>query len=117
MNNVIVLFELTIKKGKTDDYLKTASLLKDSLKNAKGFIKSERFSSLNNEGKLLSMSIWEDEESVKNWRNLEAHRTAQKHGIMNDFVDDKITVLSPIRTYTMDDRSEAPTDSNKYFEV
>ena len=83
MNNVIVLFEVTIKKGKTDDYLKTASLLKDSLKNAKGFIKSERFSSLNNEGKLLSMSIWEDEESVKNWRNLEAHRTAQKHGIMS----------------------------------
>lgn len=40
-----------------DDYLKMAGSLKDSLAKAEGFIRSERFSSLAAEGKLLSMSI------------------------------------------------------------
>lgn len=117
MNSVIVLFEVTVKKGKMEDYLKIAGSLKDSLSNAKDFIRSERFSSLATEGKLLSMSIWENEESVSKWRNLAAHRMAQKHGRMNDFADYKITVVTPVRTYTMTDRNEAPTDSNKYFEA
>lgn len=117
MAKVIVLFEVTVKDGKMDDYLRMAASLKESLGNAKGFIRSERFSSLATDGKLLSMSIWENEESVTEWRNLAAHRTAQKHGRINDFADYKITVVSPVRTYTMTDREEAPADSNKYFEV
>ncbi len=117
MNNIIVLFEVTVKNGKMDDYLKMAGSLKESLASAEGFIRSERFSSLATEGKLLSMSVWENEESVSNWRNLTAHRMAQKHGRMNDFADYKITVVTPVRTYTMTDRTEAPADSNKYWEV
>ena len=77
MANVIVLFEVTVKDGKMDDYLRMATSLKENLGNAKGFIRSERFSSLATDGKLLSMSIWENEESVTEWRNLAAHRTAQ----------------------------------------
>ena len=117
MNNVIVLFEVTIKSGKMEDYLKMAGSLGESLAAADGFIRSERFSSLVNEGKLLSMSIWENEESVAKWRNHTVHRMAQSHGRMNDFADYKITVATPTRTYTMSDRSDAPTDSNKYLEV
>lgn len=117
MNNIIVLFEVTVKNGKMDDYLKMAGSLKESLASAEGFIRSERFSSLATEGKLLSMSVWENEESVSNWRNLTAHRMAQKHGRMNDFADYKITVVTPVRTYTMTDRTEAPADTNKYWEV
>ena len=117
MANVIVLFEVTVKDGKMDDYLRMAASLKESLGKAKGFIRSERFSSLATDGKLLSMSIWENEESVTEWRNLAAQRTAQKHGRINDFADYKITVVSPVRTYTMTGREEAPADSNKYFEV
>ena len=40
-----------------------------------------------------------------------------KTGKMEDFVDYKITVVTPIRTYTMDNRENAPKDSNEYFEV
>ena len=117
MSNIIVLFEVTVKNGRMEDYLKMADSLKDSLAKAEGFIRSERFSSLATEGKLLSMSIWENEECVSNWRNLAAHRMAQKHGRMNDFADYKITVVTPIRTYTMTDRTQAPADSNEYWEV
>lgn len=117
MANVIVLFEVTVKDGKMDDYLRMAASLKESLGKAKGFIRSERFSSLATDGKLLSMSVWESEESVSQWRNLVAHRTAQKHGRIHDFVDYKITVVTPVRTYTMIKREEAPADSNTYFEV
>jgi len=117
MENVIVLFEVTVKEGKMDDYLRIAASLKESLGKAKGFIRSERFSSLATDGKLLSMSVWENAESVTEWRNLAAHRTAQKHVRINDFVDYKITVVTPVRTYTMNDRENAPTDSNTYFEV
>jgi len=117
MANVIVLFEVTIKEGKMDDYLARAGQLKEFLKDAKGFVRAERFSSLATEGKLLSMSIWENEESVSNWRNLMAHRQSQQHGRMDDFVDYKITVVTPLRCYTMDKREEAPADSNQYFKL
>ena len=117
MGNSIVLFEVTVKSGKMDDYLKIADTLKESLSNAEGFIRSERFSSLTAEGKLLSMSAWENEECVSKWRNFAEHRMAQKHGRMNDFADYKITVVTPIRTYTMTDRTEAPADSDEYLEV
>ena len=117
MSNIIVLFEVTVKNGRMEDYLKMADSLKDSLAKAEGFIRSERFSSLATEGKLLSMSIWENEECVSKWRNLAAHRMAQKHGRMNDFADYKITVVTPLRTYTMMERQNAPTDSNQYFEI
>lgn len=117
MNNIIVLFEVTVKNGKMDDYLKMAGSRKKVLQVQRDSFASERFSSLATEGKLLSMSVWENEESVSNWRNLTAHRMAQKHGRMNDFADYKITVVTPVRTYTMTDRTEAPADSNKYWEV
>lgn len=117
MNNVIVLFEVTVKNGKMQDYLKLAGSLKEHLSQAKGFICAERFSSLATEGKLLSMSVWEDEESVSQWRNLAEHRICQESGRKNDFTDYKITVVTPVRTYTMTDRTEVPEDSNKYLEV
>ena len=51
------------------------------------------------------------------WRNFAAHRMAQEHGRMNDFADYKITVVTPVRSYTMMDRTEAPADSNEYLAV
>lgn len=117
MKNVIVLFEVTIKEGKMDDYLQMAASLKDELSKADGFLRSERFSSLAEDGKLLSMSVWRDEESVARWRNLTAHRMCQMHGRMEDFADYTITVVTPVRTYTMTDRQGAPEDSNRFLEV
>ena len=117
MENVIVLFEVTVRDGKMEDYLKMAAGLKEALSQAEGFIRSERFFSLAVEGKLLSMSVWEDEASVARWRNLTAHRMCQKHGRMTDFADYTITVVTPRRTYSMAQRKEAPEDSNIFFNL
>lgn len=117
MENIIVLFEVTLKAGKMENYLKTAATLKEELSKAEGFICAERFSSLAVENKILSKSEWKDEESVTKWRNLLKHRMAQKQGRMTDFIDYKITVVSPVRCYTMSTREEAPKDSNQYFNV
>lgn len=117
MDNVIVLFEVTVKNGKMADYLKMAGSLKDSLANAEGPLRSERFSSLATEDKLLDMSVWENEECVSKWCNLTVRHIAQNHGRMSDFTDYKITAVTPVRAYTMTNREEAPADSNKYLEV
>lgn len=117
MANVIVLFEVTLKEGKTEDYLAQAAMLKESLTQVEGFICAERFSSLVTPNKLLSKSEWKDEESVTKWRNLATHRMCQKHGRIEDFADYKITVVTPIRCYTIDSRENAPADSNEYFRI
>lgn len=117
MGNIIVLFEVELKEGKMQDYLEKVTLLKEKLKDFKGFIHAERFSSLVQENKILSMTIWENEESVEEWRNFEEHRLSQKVGRDCDFVDYKITVVNPCRLYSMNDRKDAPIDSNSYFEV
>ena len=117
MGCVMVLFEVTVKSGQMDDYLKMAASLKESLASAEGLSRAERFSSLVTENKLLSLSVWDGEQSVEKWRNLLAHRACQRHGRMHDFADDQITVVTPIRTYSMTDRTEAPADSNACLEV
>ena len=108
-----VIFEVwPTKKGK-EEYLKIASFLKEFLKDRKGFISIERFQSLSDESKLLSLSFWEDEESIKIWRNLFEHRIAQDKGNAEVFQDYRIRVASVIRDYSKENRIEAPKDSNE----
>ncbi len=117
MANIIVLFEVIIKEGRMDDYLKRAEHLKELLEAAPGFIRAERFTSLSSKGKLLSMSVWENEESINMWRNLAAHCQSQQAGRMEDFADYTITVVTSTRCYTMNMRKEAPSDSNHYWRL
>lgn len=116
-DQVIVLFEVTVRDEKMEDYLAQAASLQSVLSETEGFIRSERFSSLVDRGKLLSMSVWESEASVAKWRNTMTHRMCQKHGRENDFADYKITVVTPLRTYSMTERQGAPIDSNEFLEV
>ena len=115
MANVIVLFEVTIKNGKMEDSLARAAQIKESLNHVPGFIRAERFSSIAAAEKLLSVSIWENEESVSKWRTFPAHRQSQQMGRTENFADYKITVVTPIRCYTMNECEKAPSDSNCYF--
>lgn len=117
MGNMIVLFEVTVKDGKMENYQKMAAGLKDALFQADGFIRSERFSSLKDKGKLPNMSVRENKASVKRWRNLTAHRMCQKHGRMEDLAGYAITVVTPKRTYSMTRRQGAPVDSTRFLEV
>ena len=112
---IFVLFEVTIKEDCMDDYLALAVGLKDELTKAKGFIRSERFSSLANERKLLSLSVWENEEAIVEWRNQTMHRMSQIQGRDAIFESYNITVASKIRSYSRDERSEAPEDSTRFF--
>ena len=112
---IVVLFEVTVKKGCMDQYLELAGHLKKRLANEEGFIRAERFSSLAAERKLLSLSVWESEEFVQQWRNREQHRMSQRQGYGSLFESYVITVASSIRVYSNLERREAPDDSNEIF--
>lgn len=112
---IFVLFEVTIKEEYMDSYLALTAGLKEELAKAKGFIRSERFSSLVNDRKLLSLSVWENEEAINEWRNQVSHRICQQQGDNSIFEGYTISVASKIRSYSNKERSEAPVDSNHYF--
>src|SRR6202008_699489 len=95
------------------EYLDIAAALKPELEKMDGFISIERFASLVNEGKIVSLSFWRDEEAVKRWRNLEQHRIAQARGRAGIFADYRLRVASVIRDYGLNERAEAPQDSPK----
>lgn len=117
MANIIVLFEVKPTRAGMQKYLDLAAMLKPMLAGFEGFIRAERFSSLSEEGKLLSMNVWTDEAAVTRWCKVMQHRISQKEGREKLFESYKITVCSEIRSYTDTDRTQAPQDSNTYFEV
>jgi len=116
MSKIIVLFEVTPTKEGMKRYLELAAQLKPMLSEVEGFISVERFQSLTNDGKLLSMNVWETEEAVTRWRNTLEHRMSQQEGKDKLFESYKITVAQSIREYSNTDRAEAPSDSNVILE-
>lgn len=114
---IAVLFEVKPKAEGKEEYLKLAAALKVELMKMPGFIRVERFASLNEEGKLLSLSVWENEEAAATWRNQVNHRRSQKKGHDELFEYYCISVAAVIREYTQDDRSQAPEDSNLFLEA
>lgn len=114
---IVVLFEVTVKKEGMKEYISLAAGLKDELARADGYIRSERFNSLANEGKLLSLSVWENEEAVDKWRNSINHRMSQRQGHDALFESYTLTVASQVRSYTDVDRRETPEDSNIFLNI
>lgn len=108
---IAVIFEVIPAKGKIEEYLDIAAELRPLLEDIEGFISIERFSSLVEEGKILSLSFWRDEEAVKEWRNIESHRLAQKKGREGVFSDYRLRVAEVSRDYGMKSREQAPSDS------
>jgi heme-degrading monooxygenase HmoA len=108
---VAVIFEVEPQAGRTDDYLNIASQLYPILENIDGFISIERFQSLAQPGKILSLSLWRDEEAVREWRNVAEHRQAQQDGRNGIFFDYRLRIANVIREYGMRDRDQAPEDS------
>ena len=96
-----VIFEVEINENRTDEYLKIASILKEQLVNQKGFISVERFQSLIDEKKLLSLSYWEDEEAIFTWKKNIDHIEAQKKGREAIFKDYKINITEVKKSYTL----------------
>ena len=110
-NMVAVIFEVVPAEGKKDEYFSMAEKLRPELSKIPGFISIERFQSVANPGKILSLSFWKDEESVTQWRNVEMHRQAQAKGRQSVFSDYRLRVAHVVRDYGMNDRTQAPIDS------
>lgn len=108
-----VIFEVKPKVECKKEYLEIATNLRKFLENQEGFISIERFQSLADEGKVLSLSFWENEKAIEKWRNIHEHRMGQQEGKEKLFHSYSIRVAQVVRDYTELERSEAPSDSNK----
>ena len=108
---IAVIFEVWPAAGRKDDYLGLAASLRRDLEGIDGFISVERFQSLTEPGKLLSLSFWRDEAAVRAWRTNSAHRPAQQAGRGGIFADYRLRVASVVRDYGMNERAQAPKDS------
>jgi heme-degrading monooxygenase HmoA len=106
---IVVIFE--VWPADRERYLDIAAQLRPLLDGINGFLSIERFESLSEKGKLLSLSFWRDEEAVATWRNLEAHRAAQATGRGGVLRDYRLRIGGIVRDYGMADRAGAPTDS------
>lgn len=108
---IAVIFEVQPAEGKREAYLDLAAELRPLLAHVDGFLSIERFESLSQPGKILSLSFWRDEEAVRQWRNVEPHRAAQRAGRGGIFAGYRLRIAEVTRDYGMDDRTEAPADS------
>lgn len=108
---IAVIFEVIPHVEQKQEYLDIAASLAPRLKNMDGFISIERFQSLSEPQKILSLSFWRDEASVAGWRNIEAHRGAQSKGRGEIFQDYRIRIAGVLRDYGLNEREQAPQDS------
>jgi heme-degrading monooxygenase HmoA len=108
---IAVIFEVWPKPALKDRYLAMAADLRPILEGVDGFVSVERFESLTEPGKLLSLSVWRDEESLARWRAVEEHRKAQMAGRGVMFEDYRLRVAGIIRDYGKTERDQAPEDS------
>ncbi len=108
---IAVIFEVEPEEGRADDYFRIAGALRPLLDAIDGFISIERFESLTQPGKFLSLSFWRDEKAVAEWRNIEVHRRAQAAGRSEIFYNYRLRIGTIVRDYGMNERAEAPADS------
>ena len=108
---IAVIFEVWPKPEHKQDYLDLAAELRPILETIDGFISIERFESLTEKGKILSLSFFRDEEAVAAWRNIPQHRGAQSKGRATILDNYRLRIAGVIRDYGMNDREQAPRDS------
>ena len=115
---IAVIFEVWPAEGRREEYLDLAGALRPHLEKIEGFISVERFQSITDPGKMLSLSIWRDEDAVKRWRTQAAHRATQTRGREGVFANYRLRVAGVIRDYDMHEhRDEAPEDSRSRYGV
>ena len=110
---IAVLFEVSLKPGHEQRYLDLAAGLRPYLERIDGFISVERFQSVTDEGKYLSLSFFKDETALDEWRRQPAHRGAQEAGRSIVFEKYRLRVASVIRNYGMFKRDESPLNSRE----
>lgn len=108
---IAVIFEVWPKSEYSKDYFDLAAELKPILEKIDGFISVERFESLSEKGKFVSLSFFRDEEAVAAWRNTQEHRITQGKGRAKIFQDYRLRIASVVRDYGLNEREQAPKDS------
>jgi len=108
---IAVIFEVWPADGRRESYLEHAARLRPELEKIDGFVSVERFQSITDANKMLSLSFWRDEAAVAAWRQVEAHRAAQAKGRGELFADYRLRIAAVIRDYGMNERDQAPADS------
>ena len=98
---IAVIFEVTVDTATSGRYFELAAALKEELESVDGFISVERFESLTNNNKYLSLSLWRDREAVEDWYGRANHREAQREGRVGIFKDYRIRVAEVFRDYDM----------------
>jgi heme-degrading monooxygenase HmoA len=112
---IAVIFEVLPHPEHQQAYLDTAAELRPHLEQIDGFVSIERFESLSQPGKLLSLSFWRDEAAVQQWRTLKAHRNAQAAGRGHLFIDYRLRVAEVRRDYGLRERDQVPADSRQAY--
>ena len=110
---IAVIFEVWPRPEHRQEYLDIAGRLRPLLDGINGFISIERFESLSQPGKSLSVSFWRDEKAVEEWRRVGEHRAAQTRGRTALFDDYRLRIAGVTRDYGMFDRAQAPDDSRE----
>ena len=108
---IAVIFELEPREGAGERYFEIAGQLRPLLQTIDGFISVERFQSIANPGRFLSLSFWRDEDAVKAWRNTLPHRQGQHEGRESVLANYRLRVASVLRDYGLNERDQAPADS------
>ena len=108
---IAVIFQVQVAEGRQGEYLDIAAALKPKLSQISGFISVERFQSLTDPKKILSLSYFETEEAIAEWRNIDAHRIAQRKGRSGVFEGYQLRIAAVFRDYGMFDRVDVPRDS------
>jgi heme-degrading monooxygenase HmoA len=108
-----VIFEVWPKEEGRQEYLDIAAALRPTLEQMDGFISIERFQSLTDPGKILSLSFWRDDAAIAGWRQVERHRLAQAKGRTELFRDYRLRIAAVVRDYGLEERAEAPADSRE----
>jgi len=114
---IAVIFEVLPSDDGRQAYLDTAAALRAELDAMDGFISIERYESLAQPGKLLSLSFWRDEAAVTQWREHGSHRHAQAAGRAGVFADYRLRVAQVLRDYGLHQRTQAPADSRVAHET
>ena len=97
---IVVLFEFEPDPSFEDRYFELAGILRENVEQIEGFISVERFESVSESGRFISVSTWQDLDAVKRWREHMEHMAAQNEakdqGIFRNF---RIRVAEVIRDY------------------
>jgi heme-degrading monooxygenase HmoA len=108
---IAVIFEVWVDDRGKVDYLEMAAALRPLVEHVDGFISIERFASMSEPTKLLSLSFFRDEPALEAWRNIDAHRRAQVRGRSGVFANYRLRIAGVVRDYGMNEREQAPPDS------